>query len=226
MTLLQAAGLTRESWAWNERILALAPLSKPYLVVRALKLWLLGKVAAADKVIDRVRGVWPLDQFGYFVRFLLFSLTGRTDAALAMLASNPKLIGSSDEVALWRAALPALDDPSPKALATAREACVNVARKVPWITNDAVMILCALNQIEEAFDLTDGYLLWRGKVISADQANGRVVNDYSRRMTQWLFSPPAAAMRSDPRFLQLCNEFGLVAYWNARHVKPDYLVYG
>jgi hypothetical protein len=52
------------------------------------------------------------------------------------------------------------------------------------------------------------------------------LNDYNRRMTQWLFTPPAAAMRTDPRFARLCEEFGLTAYWRARHVRPDYQVYG
>jgi hypothetical protein len=45
-------------------------------------------------------------------------------------------------------------------------------------------------------------------------------------MTQWLFTPPVAAMRADPRFGKLCDEFGLTAYWRARGVKPDYRVYG
>jgi hypothetical protein len=103
-----------------------------------------------------------------------------------------------------------------------RVACLNVARKTPWDVNLAVMVLCALGQTDAAFEVTDGYLLWRGKVVSTGQADSRAVNDYNRRMTQWLFTPPVAVMRADPRFLQLCEEFGLVAYWRARGVKPDY----
>jgi hypothetical protein len=45
-------------------------------------------------------------------------------------------------------------------------------------------------------------------------------------MTQWLFTPPVAIMRADPRFMTLCDEFGLTAYWGARHVRPDYQLYG
>ena len=56
--------------------------------------------------------------------------------------------------------------------------------------------------------------------------SAREVHDYSRRMTQWLFTPPVAIMRADPRFLKLCGEFGLTDYWRARHVRPDYQVYG
>ena len=88
------------------------------------------------------------------------------------------------------------------------------------------MYLCALGLADTAFELTEGFLLWRGKMISKDAANGKEVDDYSRRMTQWLFTPPVAIMRADPRFKKLCDEFGLTSYWNARGVRPDYLVQG
>ena len=88
----------------------------------------------------------------------------------------------------------------------------------------AVMVLGALGLVDSAFEVTDGYLLWRGKVVSRGQGDARDVNDYNRRMTQWLFTPPCAAMRADPRFPKLCDEFGLTDYWRARGVKPDYQV--
>ena len=85
MPLLQAAGLTRESWMWNERILRASPFARPFLVVRSMKLWILGRIRESDNVIDRVRGLWPDFDFGLWVRFMLFALTGRPRAALAML---------------------------------------------------------------------------------------------------------------------------------------------
>ena len=94
------------------------------------------------------------------------------------------------------------------------------------MANNMVMMLCALGLTDTAFEVTEGFVLWRGKFISMDRSNARAVNDYNRRMTQWLFTPPVAAMRADPRFGKLCDEFGLTAYWRARGVKPDYQVYG
>ena len=225
MTLLQAAGLTRESWSWNERILNIAPFSRPHLVIRSLKLWIVGRNAASDKVIDRVRSLWPSYEFGYSRRFLLFALTGRTKAAQAMLTSNPGAIGPPRDVAVWNAALQALDSGSPSAITAARDACLDAARQAPQMVNNIVMLLGALGQTDAAFDVTDGFLLWRGKLVSADQSNGKLVNDYSRRMTQWLFTPPLAEMRADPRFLRLCDEFGLGDYWRSRAVRPDYIAY-
>ena len=125
-------------------------------------------------------------------------------------------------MSFWRSAAHAVDTRSPQAIEAARQACVNVATRTPWLTNMAVMVLCALRLTDTAFEVTDGYLLWRGKAVTARQATSRDVDDYSRRMTQWLFTPPAAVMRADPRFVQLADEFGLSAYWRARGVRPDY----
>ena len=75
------------------------------------------------------------------------------------------------------------------------------------------------------FVVLTGFLLWRGKFVSSNHADGKKMDDYSRRMTQWLFTPTVAALRADPRFPKLCDEFGLTAYWRARNVRPDYQTY-
>jgi DNA-binding winged helix-turn-helix (wHTH) protein len=223
MPLLQAAGFTRESWSWNERILHASPLARAFLVIRSMKLWILGDVAGSDKVIDRVRGLWPSYDFAFLVRLMLFTLTDRPKAALAMIdGAGARAL---PHASFWRAAANALDTRSPQAIEAARQSCVDAATQTPWQTNMAVMILCALGLTDAAFELTNGYLLWRGRAVSGGQAAARDVDDYSRRMTQWLFTPPAAVMRADPRFLQICDEFGLTAYWRTRHVRPDYQIY-
>jgi hypothetical protein len=206
----------------NERILQLAPFSRPHLVVRAMKLWILGDVNASDQVIDRVRGMWPLYEFAFVVRLMLFTLTGRPRAARSMVENAPPNMVSSPR--LWLSATEAIESRTADATERARMACLDVARKAPWASNMAVMILGALGQTDAAFEITDGYLLWRGKVVSAEQDQAQAVNDYNRRMTQWLFTPPCAAMRADPRFLNLCEQFGLTAYWRNRGVKPDYML--
>jgi hypothetical protein len=224
MPLLQAAGYTRESWKWNERILRVAPLARAILVLKAMKLWILGDVTASDRVIDRVRGFWPSYDFGFVARLMLFTLTSRPEAALAMIDGAPR--GLLVARPFWRAAAEALDRKSPQAINAARQVCFDMARNTPMLTNQAVMVLCALGLKDAAFELTDGYLLWRGKAISSGQASAADVNDYNRRMTQWLFTPPVAIMRADTRFEKLCDAFGLTSYWSARGVRPDYQVYG
>ena len=224
MHLTQAAGLTRESWDLNERILALAPLSSPHLVYRSMKLWILGRPSEADKVIDRVRGIWPDDIFAYSVRLMLFALTGRPRAGVAMLDSEPDRIKSTDRKIQWRIALRALEERSPETIEAARLSFFEAAAKKPWSVNSSVMILSKLGQTDAAFELADGYLLWRGKIVNSNSTVAKVLNDFNRRMTPWLFTPPVAVMRADPRCLRLCEEFGLAGYWHARGVKPDYMI--
>jgi hypothetical protein len=223
MPLVQAAGLTRESWMWNERILHLAPFTKVCLTVKAFKLWILNRVPEADNVIDRVRALWPNYGFGTYARFILFALTGRPGAARALMKSMPF---EPLAVSAWSAGLDALESRTAPAVESARATLMDAAARSPIMANDMVMLLCALGLKDAAFEVTDGFLLWRGKLVSEKQVSGQEIDDYNRRMSQWLFTPPVAIMRADPRFAKLCDEFGLTAYWRARHVRPDYQVYG
>lgn len=221
MPLLQAAGLTRESWTWNERILAQSPLLRPGLVVRAMKLWILGKTRQSDAVLDRVLGLWPNYPFANYARFTIFALTGRPRAARTVLAAAPRL----PEAETRKAVLDALETRTPSTVAAAEAACVATARSSPADANDVIMYLCALGLPNTAFEVTEGFLLWRGKLVSTDSAKSRTADQSNRQMTQWLFTPPVANMRADPRFAKLCEEFGLTDYWRARGVRPDYQVY-
>jgi DNA-binding winged helix-turn-helix (wHTH) protein len=222
--LLQAAGRTRESWNWNERALAIEPLSVDFLSKRALKLWIAGRTSAADKVIDQVRALYPADPGPWWVRFLILALTGRPQAALAMLNPNPARLPPA-EVELWRTCLAALGQLSSQTIARAREACFDSA-KTGGDVAETVMILCALGQVGPAFDAANGYLLSRGSVVrQGDTPSKEEVSDATLRInTQWLFTPPCAVMRADARFLPLCDGMGLVEYWRNSGVKPDYLL--
>jgi len=224
--LLQAAGLNRESWSWNERALAIEPLSLDFLSKRALKLWIAGRTSEADKVIDQVRALYPTDPEPWWVRFIILALTGRPRAAQAMLEGNPAMLGTPEELKLWRASLAALDQPSSETIARAREACFNTVRTATGDVAEGVMILSALGQVGPSFDAANGYLLSRGSVVRGgnSHANDGVSDASSRINTQWLFTPPCAIMRADARFGPLCDGLGLTDYWNKRGVKPDYLL--
>ena len=125
--LTQATGYCRESWDWNERAVAVDPLSPSSLGKRALKLWILGRTSQADKVADQLRSLYPTDPWVGFVRFEIYAFTGRSRAAQAMLDSNAPGHGGPALTGVWRTCLAALDQPSAEAMAKARDACIHAA---------------------------------------------------------------------------------------------------
>jgi DNA-binding winged helix-turn-helix (wHTH) protein len=222
--MLQAAGMNRESRYWNERAITLVPLSLDFLSKRALKLWIAGRVPEADKVIDQVRALFPTNDWAWWCRFLVFAMTGRAQAAQTMLRSNPKMLSAPAEVAMWRTALPALIEPSAEAISRTRQACFDAAKTDAQTYGQGVMILAQLGDVDGGYAITEGSLLSRGPIIRPEKPGTKdaMQNAIDRINMQWLFTPPCASMRRDPRFVPLCDEIGLTEYWRRRDVQPDY----
>lgn len=226
--LLQAAGMNRESRAWNERAISLVPLSLDFLSKRALKLWVAGRVPEADKVIDQVRALYPLVDWAWWVRFLIFSMTGRAQAAQNLLNSDPKMFSDPTERGMWQASLPALIEPSPAAIARARWACFDAAKIADRAQGQGVMILSQLGDVDGSYAIANGALLSRGPIIRREppESKAAIQNAADRVNMQWLFTPPCAAVRKDPRFGPLCDQVGLTEYWRRRGMEPDFMRYG
>lgn len=218
--LTQATGLTRESSDWNDRALALEPLSADFLTKRALKLFIWGRIGEADKVIDQVVALYPADPWPSWTRFFIYAFSGRARAAFALLNAG-KNLGGPGSVNLWRQSLPALEQPSPAAIAKARDAAIQTARTSVNLANQSVLIMSALGELDAAFDIADGYLLSIGSIVQQGQTDSTLAASW-RISTQWMWTPPAAPLRRDARFLRLCDGIGLVDYWRKRGVKPDY----
>jgi tetratricopeptide (TPR) repeat protein len=225
MLLTGAAGLIGESLSWNERELAIEPLSVVGLGTRALKLWVAGRIPAADKVIDQVRGLYPKHPWAWWVRFFIFAMTGRPQAAQSMLAAEPQMTRSAVRARLWQDCLPALERASPAAIAKARTACLLAARGTGFMATEAAVIMCALGEVDIAYDIADAVLFSRGPIVRpAQRSTGSVREDAGWRInTQWMWTPPCAVMRADRRFRELCEGVGLTDYWSKRGVRPDYL---
>ena len=217
--LTQAAGLNRESWNLNERALALEPLSKDFIGKRALKYWIAGRISSADKVIDQARAFWPANPWIWFIRFLILATTQRAKAAQAMVDSEPRMFEPA-EAALWSACLPALDNPTSAVRAKATQACFEQATANAVTAGESVMILSAIQEVDAAFEVANGFLLERGSMVR--KGKSRSGDATARVNTQWLFTPPCAVIRKDARFQPLCDGMGLVEYWRRRGVRPDY----
>lgn len=225
-SLLQSAGRSRDALALIERANTLEPLAASIHFPNAQLLWIVGQTAQADRVIDRAMQYWPEHQIVRFARFTIYAYTGRPRAALAMLddeKTRPQVY-SPAAVALWRVSLAALDQRSPASIAAARIANLEASKQDPGLTNQAVLVLSALGEIDAAFDIANRLLLFRHPVEPRPQAGSAKppVKSTSWRFAPWLFTPPAEPMQADPRFSALCDGIGLTDYWAKRRIKPDY----
>ena len=224
-SLLQATGMSRESWHWNERMLRLMPLSELCLGRRAQKLWIFGRLADADNVINQARAQFPASEWIWSIRFVLYAFTDRVAAAQAMMENDPGMLEAGPEKLMWTASLDALVRRSAESTGKAREACQSAAQSSSELAGHAAMLLCALDDVNSAFEIADGYLLSRGPAVRhGKRTYGPNTSDSLRRINSWwLFWPPCKNMRADPRFLPLCDGVGLVEYWRRRGVRPDYI---
>ena len=220
--VLQCVGRSRDALAMVQRALEVAPLAASVHYPLAQLLWINGRNAEADRVIDKALQYWPGHRFVRFARFVILAFTGRPRAALAMLESRdtaPQNF-SPRVVAMWRASLAALDDPTPAAVAAARDANVAAARADMGLTHHAVLALSGLGDVDAAFELTNALFVVPGSPEMAHAAAS--ARSTAWRFAPWLFIPPTAALRADHRFGPLCDTIGLTDYWRKRGIRPDY----
>ena len=223
--MLQCVGRSREALAFVEQALAIMPLAPGHHYPRAQLLWITGQTAEADRVIAKAMLNWPAHRFVRFARFTIFAFTGRPRAAMAMI-EKPETAPqnfSPESIALWRATLPALDQPTEAAKALARRATLEAVETKLQLTAQAAMAMSALGDLDTAFEITNQFFAV-GPNNPVKPKSPMAVKSTAWRFAPWLFTPPTAAMRADPRFAALVDQIGFTAYWRATNVRPDYQV--
>lgn len=222
---LHGSGRCRESYAFNERALAIAPMSPNYRMRKAMRAWVLGRVGEADRVSDRSMELWPSHRLVRLARLIIYSFTGRPRAALAMIEeeeSRPLLL-SPAAASVWRVSLEALENPTRQAISAATAANVDGAKSARAIAANAILVLSALQQLDAAFEVASGFLLSQGSIIvrSGPAPNPLSMNASGWRNTFGLFTPPTAAMRRHALFGPLADGLGLTQYWRLPGRGPD-----
>lgn len=226
MFLLGAVGRMRESGLARVAAAPSAPFDANMHYGLIYGLWFLGRIEQADRVASRAREMWPRHYGVWFARLWLLAGTGRYDRALIQI-DDPVGRPALPEPVLntVRVAIDAARTKQPSAVGAAVDRVMaGVSQSVAAVVN-GMMLLNHLGATDRAFDLARAYYLEKGPVIaSVSWRPGQpVFRDQRRRKSNMLFTPTAATMRSDPRFMPLMEQMGLVDYWDKRGVRPDFL---
>lgn len=224
--MLGAVGRMRESGLTRVAFAPSAPFDASVQYLLIYSLWFLDRIEEADRVASRAMEMWPRHYGVWFGRLWLLAGTSRYDRALAQIddaAARPAL--PPPIIDTLRAALAAAATKQPAAVGAAvDQVMAGVARSVAAVVN-GMMLLNHLGATDRAFDLARAYYLEQGPILAAVswRPGQPMIRDQRRRKTNMLFTPTAAAMRSDPRFMPLMQQMGLVDYWDKRGVRPDFL---
>ena len=224
--MLGAVGRMRESGLTRVAFAPSAPFDASVQYLLIYSLWFLERIEEADRVASRAMEMWPRHYGVWFGRLWLLAGTSRYDRALAQIddaAARPAL--PPPIIDTLRAALTAAATKQPAAVGAAvDQVMAGVSRSVAAVVN-GMMLLNHLGATDRAFDLARAYYLEQGPIIAAVswRPGQPMIQDQRRRKTNMLFTPTAAAMRSDPRFMPLVQQMGLVDYWDKRGIRPDFL---
>jgi hypothetical protein len=225
--LEMATGRPSAAAALNDRLMELEPLAAGFHYKRTYLLWSIGRLAEMDRVADRAMQLWPRHPAIWFARLWSLAFTERPRQALQQLgdsSARPDL--PAPVLATLHQTLRALADPGDE---QAREAAVaanlEAAERGPAQSVAAIIQLAGLGAVDGAFQAAEGYLLRRGSISVGlhKTETDPSITDQHRRVTQMLFLPVAAGLRADPRFMRLCDEMGMAAYWNEAGLRPDFM---
>lgn len=229
--LEMATGSTGAAAAIIESLISSDPLAATFYYKRMYQLWTLGRLNEADKTAARALALWPRHPAIWMARFWILLFTERAEQALRLVSDTgerPELPSSLVQFLIRGAEL----------LSAGRKAetrhgertiflsrAIEVASIGPANAVAALTMLCAFEAIDESFDVAYGYYMGRGRTATPLRWNAQdpSITDQHRRVTQLLFIPSARKMREDARFLPLCDEIGLSAYWDEFGLTPDFL---
>jgi len=182
-------------------------------------LWGAGHIDEADAETQAALKLWPGKQGLWLNRLNFLALTGRVGTAIDFLEdfeNNP--LGSSPlPLDVASASLQALLTRSERDVRAAVDAHLAARETGSVATFISVRYLAALGAVDPVFDLLDRYYF------------GPLQPDGTRqpwpprtmRLTNFLFMPDTAPLRSDPRFAGLTQLLGLDDYWRATGTRPD-----
>jgi DNA-binding winged helix-turn-helix (wHTH) protein/TolB-like protein len=216
---LQNAGYTRYGAVLAEEAYTRHPAIGETLVKLINARLLLGDAAAARPLIARGRKLYPKSTWFAVKMFEATAFYGSVSDAEALLQDPATASLLQAEGNIFGHIVTALRHGRTADVQTVADDCAVVLRRTPEFKRTCLLALARLGRLNEAFRMVDSlYPDQRG----ADQA------EVERRWlpiipfaTAYLFAPPTAVLRSDPRFRDVIERVGLLQYWKANRQPPD-----
>jgi DNA-binding winged helix-turn-helix (wHTH) protein/TolB-like protein len=203
--LLWVVGRVRDALPWLQRAHDLDPLHNNTTWSLALILASDGRPADSRMLVSQMEVEWP-EQFGTKdARFWTSVVENARRDTLALLADPAARPAGMDQTAVdaWRAAL--------KASPADRNAKAGTARLVMAAAaggslshGQALTLLAMLGDLDDAF------------------AQAQLYEPLDAYTAPFLFLPPTAPLRADPRFMAVAGRLGIVAYWRSTGQWPDF----
>ena len=225
--LLASTGRDRESAKLLDRLALVTPPTPIGLVDRACAYFKAGRAEDLEAVLAEGARLFPTHHAVWFLRFNALLFSGRPDAAIA-LAADPAARPSpraDDEIDAAVRVAKAMKSRAPGDIDAVIREQWQWARTASWMTEAAIVYSAALDRVDDAFAMLDGYYFNDGFTAGAPRSAGELASatPLNDRQTTLLFKPPMASVRADPRFGRLVSRLGLVDYWRTVKRRPDYL---
>ncbi|MBY9063842.1 winged helix-turn-helix domain-containing protein [Sphingomonas yunnanensis] len=223
--MLQMVGRMRESIEPFTRALTVGGPSPIAMYQRVVSLWSVDRLEEADGAMEEAYALYPLHYAVWFTRAFLLAYTGRGAEALRMIEDSDHRPSSVDDASFTLAAggARALTTRAPREVAAAAAAYVEAAHRGSGHAENAIQFLSAAGRLDQAFAIAQGYFLQRGFAVGTLRFSRRqgTYTAPDQRVSWFLFAPPCAALRRDPRFGSLARTMGLTRYWRETGTRPD-----
>ena len=204
--LLADMGRLDESVTYGRRAASANALGETWTLPAAVYLLGAGHTADADAAVVQYERLRPGSRDGVYFELQIRLQEARWNEALAILNRPADHFSTRHQDAL-RLYIFAGKSRTPEAIRKARAALFEFADSGGFGLSTAVAALSQLGLVDDAFTLSERYAL--DKPTRGDQMG-------------FLFDSRTAAMRHDPRFLQIASRVGLLDYWRKSGKWPDF----